>query len=249
MSKKFLVYLTAGYPSLKDSMYFIEGISDIVDGIEIGLPFSDPLADGPVIQQASTYALSQGLKLKEIFEAVKSLSKKVSTPLYFMTYYNVVFSQGLDKFCKISSQCSVKGLIVPDCPLDEAGPILDSCRRYDLSWVPFITPTTTDARAKEVFSIADDFVYYVSVTGITGARSVVNKDALKHIDYLKKKFRPKVDILLGFGISSPQTLHSAQKSADGVIVGSAIIKEIDVNKNREANLKKIREKILWMKGS
>ncbi len=249
MDKKFIVYLTAGYPGIEDSFYFMRGISDLVDGIEIGIPFSDPLADGPVIHQASSYALANGLKIKDVFEKAKALTSNTDKPVYFMTYYNILFNRGIERFVRDAKNCAVRGLIIPDCPLDEAEGAINLCRRHGLSWVPFITPTTDDKRAKRLFRIRSDFIYYVSVTGITGARPSVNKRALEHIAELKRRNPNGPPIFLGFGISSPETVKQAYKSADGVIVGSALMKEIDVNKDKKWNLDKLREKIRWMRQS
>lgn len=244
--KKLLVYLTAGYPDLEDSFYFMEGISDIVDGIEIGIPFSDPLADGPTIQMASSYALSKGLKVKDILSATENLLSKIDIPVYYMTYYNLIFHYGVEKFIRLCSKIGVRGLIVPDVPLEEASLLLEHGKKYNEDIVMFLTPVTDDSRAKAIAKASTGFLYYVSVTGVTGARQSINKSALKHIERLKS-IGIDNEIYLGFGISSSQHVKEAVSVADGVIVGSAIIKEIEPSAGKEANLKKIRRKIKWLR--
>ena len=246
MEKKLLIYLTAGYPELADSFYFMEGVSDLVDGIEIGIPFSDPLADGPTIQMASSYALSRGIRLQDVFARTSELSSKIDTPLYYMTYYNLVFHRGVDSFIKKAKRAGVSGLIVPDVPLEESGELIKSGRKWGLDVIMFVTPVTSMERARALANASTGFLYYVSVTGVTGERSSVNREALSHIRRLKRVGIEK-DIYLGFGISSPDNVRSAVSVADGVIVGSALIKEIDPGKSKEENLKKLRRKIKWLR--
>lgn len=244
--KKLLIYLTAGYPNLADSFYFMEGVSDLVDGIEIGLPFSDPLADGPTIQMASSYALSKGIRLQDVFAHTSDLSSRIDTPLYYMTYYNLVFHRGVDWFIKKAKKAGISGLIVPDVPLEESGQLLKRGREWDVDVIMFVTPVTSDERARALADASTGFLYYVSVTGVTGERRSVNRDALSHIKRLKKMGIGK-EIYLGFGISTPDTVRSAVSVADGVIVGSALIKEIDPRGNKQENLKKLRRKIRWLR--
>ena len=246
MAKKLLIYLTAGYPGLEDSFYFMQGVSDLVDGIEIGIPFSDPLADGPTIQMASTYALSKGVRVDDVFRATRSLSRNVDIPLYYMTYYNLTFHRGLDWFVGKSASAGIQGLIIPDVPLEESRELVNSGRKAGIDIVMFITPVTSDSRAKAIASASSGFLYYVSVTGVTGERRAVNRDALAHIKRLKK-MGIKDDIYLGFGISSPESVREAASSADGVIVGSALIKEISPDRSKEENLKRLRRKIKWLR--
>ncbi len=245
--KRFFVYLTAGYPNLEDSFRIMEGISDLVDGIEIGIPFTDPLADGPTIQMASSYALARGVKVRDVFDNTRKLVERVSIPLYFMTYYNIVYQAGLVRFCRESKKIGVKGLIVPDVPIEESDELNQACWDVGLENVMFITPVSDEERVRLVLSLARGFVYYVSVTGVTGARQTVNREALNHIKEIKNKFMPEIPIMLGFGISSPETVEQACKVADGVIVGSAIINEIDPESSWQENLSKIRRKIEWMR--
>ncbi len=245
--KALIVYLTAGYPSLEDSFRIMEGISDLVDGIEIGIPFTDPLADGPTIQMASSYALSKGLKVKDVITYTKDLSRKTTIPLYFMTYYNIVFQPGVANFCSQARRAGVKGLIVPDVPVEESADLNQACWDNGLENIMFLTPVSDDERVKVVLSLARGFLYYVSVTGVTGARDKVNQEALAHIRRIKKRFQPQLPIMLGFGISSPETVRQACEVADGVIVGSALIKEIDPEKGWKENLAKLRRKIEWLR--
>ncbi len=247
--KKFIVYLTAGYPSLEDSFYFMEGISDLVDAIEIGFPFTDPLADGPVIQVASSYALKNSIKLADIFEKTSKLSEKVNINLYYMTYYNLVYHYGVDRFVKRAKKVGVRGLIVPDLPLEESSPLLSAMQYEELEPVMFISPVTDNKRAIKIANASKKgFLYYVSVTGVTGERKQVNKKALLHIADLKRRGISK-EIFIGFGISSPDQVREALKVADGVIVGSAIIKQIDPSLSRGKNLERIRRKIKWLKAN
>ncbi len=245
--KEFIVYLTAGYPSLEDSFRIMEGIADLVSGIEIGIPFTDPIADGPVIQRASTYALSQGLRLKDVFEHTRWLSKKVSIPLYYMTYYNLLYRRGVNRFAEDSKKAGISGLIIPDVPLEESGELLSATRKAGIHSIMFITPTTPDERAIRIARRGSGFLYYVSVTGVTGERKEVNRFALRHIGHLKGNLGVNLPIMLGFGISSPDHVRSATKVADGVIVGSALIKEIDLSLPVKENVERVRRKIEWMR--
>ncbi len=245
--KDFIVYLTAGYPSLEDGFRIMEAIADLVSGIEIGIPFTDPIADGPVIQRASSYALSRGLRVREVFDRTRQLSKRVSVPLYYMTYYNLLYHRGVGKFAEDAKEAGISGLIVPDVPLEESGELLSATRKASIHSIMFITPTTPDERAVEVARRGSGFLYYVSVTGVTGERREVNRFALRHIGRLKRDLGVSLPIMLGFGISSPDHVRSATKVADGVIVGSALIKEIDPSLPVEENIERVRRKIEWMR--
>ena len=231
--KAFVVYVTAGDPKLSyTEKLIVELEKSGVDLVEIGIPFSDPLADGPTIQKASQRALKSGVHIRSILKMVRSLRKKVKIPLCFMTYYNIVSHYGLKKFIKDSKSSGVDGIIVPDLPPEEGKDLVDISKKEDFSSIFLAAPTSTKERLKNIAAKSTGFIYYVSLTGVTGARKKLPTDIVKHVNDLKRITNKPV--LVGFGVSTPEQAKRISRLADGVIVGSAVIKVIENNiKNKD----------------
>lgn len=226
--KGLITYVTAGYPDIRHTLEIARVLSDSgSDLIEIGIPFSDPIADGPVIQNASYQALAGGVKLADIFNMVGELRKHTNVPVLLMTYYNPVLRSGLGSFTASARDCGADGLIVPDLPVEESGPLGSECGSAGLSLVPLAAPTSTDDRLVKISAGADSFIYCVSVTGVTGARTAINTDLKSFAGRIKKVTgRP---LALGFGISGPEMASRAAAYFDAVVVGSAVMKSIEGN--------------------
>jgi tryptophan synthase alpha chain len=224
--KAFIVYLTAGYPSLAVTEELVCSLEAAgVDIVELGVPFSDPMADGPTIQASSQQALAQGVTLTKILASVQKIRRHTQVPMVLMTYYNPVFHFGEERFVREACQTGVDGLIVPDLPPQEASVLIRSARKEDLATIFFLAPTTTPQRMPQIIEAASGFIYYVSVTGVTGARQHLPAEMLTNIK--KAKRVTSKPICVGFGISTPQQVAQVASIADGVIVGSAVIKEIE----------------------
>lgn len=191
--------------------------------VEIGVPFSDPLADGPVIQNAYTKALSEGLKLKDVFEAVYEIRKESEIPLVIMVYFNVIYCRGIKKFLEEASKAGVDGLIVPDIPLEERGELNELCKKNDIYLIPLVARTSKDRIAKIVDN-AKGFVYCVSTNGTTGERTALDDGTIDYLEQVRKIV--DIPMCIGFGISSKEVVHEVKDHCDGVIVGSAIVKRM-----------------------
>ena len=226
--KAFIVYITAGDPGLRETeKLIVELEKGGVDLIELGIPFSDPLADGPTIQKASQRALSRGVNIKSILRMARSARRKVKTPLVFMTYYNPVYHYGLKKFVKDSKAAGIDGVIVPDLPYEEAGELIAASKKQGFATIFLAAPTSTKKRVKGIARRSTGFIYYVSLMGVTGARPQLPKDIVGHVRGLKRI--TKKPVCVGFGVSTPQQARKISHLADGVIVGSAVIKVIERN--------------------
>ncbi len=226
--KAFISFITAGDPDLTTTEALVVALAATgVDIIELGIPFSDPMADGTTIQAASERALKGGVTLKKIFDLVKRLRQKTQVPIAFMTYYNPVFHYGDEAFVKKCAEVGVDGLIIPDLPPEEASVLRKAAQKEGISTVFFIAPTTTNERIKANAAASTGFIYYVALTGVTGASQAISDVVVKDIKRAKK-FTTK-PICAGFGISTAAQVKDIAKIADGVIVGSAIIKEIEKN--------------------
>lgn len=224
-SKKILsIYFTAGYPKLTDTMPILKSLQDNgVDMVEIGIPFSDPMADGPVIQSSGNVALKNGMSLKTLFQQLENLRSEIQIPVLLMGYINVVMQYGLENFCKDCKKVGIDGVIFPDLPmadyLNEYKPLMDA---YGLSMVLLITPDTSEARIREIDEHTDSFIYMVSSASTTGAQQHFSDSKLayfKRINAMELK-NPR---LVGFGISNKETLDAAWENASGAIIGSRFI--------------------------
>ncbi|MGB5943008.1 MAG: tryptophan synthase subunit alpha [Leeuwenhoekiella sp.] len=221
------IYFTAGYPKLEDTVPVIEElVKNGVDMIEIGLPFSDPLADGPTIQESSTVALKNGMTTAKLFEQIKDIRKTVDIPLIVMGYFNPMLQYGVEKFCAQCAEIGIDGLIMPDLPLAEYEEHYKATfEKYDLKFIFLITPQTSDARIRQIDEASDAFIYMVSsasTTGKTSGFSSEQTDYFKRIDSLSLK-NPQI---VGFGIKDRQTFAEATQNAKGAIIGSAFIKHL-----------------------
>lgn len=243
--KAFIAFITAGYPDLGTTHKLILELSKNVDILELGVPFSDPLADGPVIQEASYQALIKNTHLVDIIKLVKKCRKSVDTPICLMTYYNPIYCFGEAKFVKAAKAAGVDGVIVPDLPPEEARHLIRLANKEGLAVISFLAPTSTLKRIKFILKIAKGFIYYVSLTGVTGARKRLSADLSKNIKLIKR-FSSK-PICVGFGISTSAQVKEASRFADGVIVGSAIVKKIKENLGRPDLVKRVSNFVTSLK--
>ncbi|MBZ9570610.1 tryptophan synthase subunit alpha [Methanobrevibacter sp. TMH8] len=223
--KAFIGFLTAGDPSKEKTIEYILAMEEAgADIIEIGIPFSDPIAEGPVIQNANTRALSHGINTDNIFDLVGDVRKKSDVPLAFLTYLNPVFYYGYEKFFKKCKKIGINGIVIPDLPYEEKGEISEIAEKYDVDIISLIAPTSKD-RVKMIAKDAKGFIYLVSSMGVTGVRSEIKTNLEDIIDEIKKI--TDVPVAVGFGINTPEQSKNISKIADGVIVGSAIVKIIE----------------------
>jgi tryptophan synthase alpha chain len=220
-------FVVGGDPDVKTTEVLVRKIAESgADIVEIGVPFSDPLADGPTIQAASQRALKNGVNLEDIFLMTKRL-KSISTPLILMTYFNPVFQYGLKSFAEDCHRNGIDGVIIPDLPPEEAGPWIQEAKPFKLGTIFLIAPTSSPDRIKLASRNSKGFLYYVSVTGVTGTRGKLPDDLEAAIRQIKKYSQKPVAV--GFGISTPEQVKEVGRFADGVIVGSAIVKVIEEN--------------------
>ncbi|MBI5124218.1 MAG: tryptophan synthase subunit alpha [Candidatus Omnitrophica bacterium] len=224
----FIAYITAGDPSLAMTEKIVLALENAgVDIIELGIPFSDPLADGPTIQAASQRALKKKASLKKIFSTVHDLRKKTDVPIAFMTYYNPVLRYGLKNFFSSCAINGVDGVIVPDLPCEEANGLIRSAKKNGIATIFLAAPTSTRPRIREIAKNSSGFIYYVSLTGVTGARNKLPEEVASNVKLIKSMTDKAVAV--GFGVSTPAQAGDVARAADGVIVGSAIVKIIANN--------------------
>jgi tryptophan synthase alpha chain len=224
-------YVTGGDPSPKISQKIVETISQVgVDIIEIGIPFSDPIADGPTIQAASNRSLNAGTTPKKIFEIVKETKKRTENPIALMTYYNILFKMGVQDFLKKASEHRVDGLIIPDLPIEEATEYHELAEKQGIDTIFLATPSTSSNRLKDVLDYASGFLYLISVYGVTGKRENVSQLTIQSIKRIKPFTTGKIPLAVGFGLHKPEHIRSIMESgADGTIVGSALVKIVENN--------------------
>ena len=220
--KAFIAFITCGDPDLKTTAEAVKAaVSNGADLIELGIPFSDPTAEGPVIQEANLRALTGGVTTDKIFAFVRELRKEVSVPLVFMTYANVVFSYGAEKFISTCRETGMDGLILPDLPFEEKEEFLPLCRQYGVDLISLIAPTSEN-RVAMIAREAEGFIYLVSSLGVTGTRSEITTDLQPIIRTIRENAR--IPVAIGFGISRPEQAKAMAGLSDGAIVGSAIEK-------------------------
>lgn len=229
-----VAYVTSGDPDLATTREIVlETIRAGAGVIELGVPFSDPVADGPVIQRASERALKHGTSLDQVLKlAAEIREQSQSVGLIIFTYLNPVLRMGLDKFCKIARLAGVDGVLVTDLPVEEAGPYLAEMRKNELAPIFLAAPTSTDERLKRITQASSGFVYAVSRTGVTGARKQMSDDAQALVKRLRKF--TKLPIAVGFGISTPDQFAAVGRYAEGAVVGSAIVDLVERNPGKEA---------------
>ena len=229
--KKLLsIYFTAGYPSLNDTVKIIEDLENNgVDMIEIGLPFSDPLADGPTIQESSTAALKNGMTTEILFSQLKDIRKTVSIPLIIMGYFNPMLQYGVEAFCKKCQEIGIDGLILPDLPLDVyQEEYKEIFKKHGLLNVFLITPQTSDDRIHQIDNASNGFIYMVSSASVTGSKSGFGQEQESYFERIAK-MNLKNPQIVGFGIKDEETFKQATKTAKGAIIGSAFIKHLTAN--------------------
>lgn len=223
--KAFIPFITCGDPNLDTTKKIVRSMVESgADLIELGIPFSDPTAEGPVIQGANLRALSGGVTTDKIFDMVKELRQDLTVPMVFMTYANVVFSYDAEKFIRTCSEIGIDGLILPDLPFEEKGEFDDTCKKYGVDLISLIAPTSEN-RVAMIAREAEGFIYIVSSLGVTGVRSEINTDIASLVKLVREN--TSVPCAVGFGISTPEQAARMAGISDGAIVVSAIIKLIE----------------------
>ncbi len=220
--KALIAYIMAGHPSLDSTKKLVFALEESkVDLIELGVPFSDPIADGPVIQKAAARALKNKVNIKNTLILVQQIRKVSQIPLILMLYYNLILNYGEEKFVKDSKAFGVDGLIVPDLPIEEAKSLIRFCKKYGLARIFFVTPTSSLKRIKMAALASNGFIYYIARTGVTGAKTKISKDLSLQIKRIKKLTHQP--ICVGFGIRNLNQLRKVNRIADGGIIGSALV--------------------------
>ena len=221
------IYATAGFPQLKDTLQVLKELENAgVDLIEIGMPFSDPLADGPTIQESSTKALMNGMTTELLFEQLKEVRNHLSIPLILMGYFNPVLQFGVEKFLKKAAEIGIDGVILPDLPLEVyEREYKDLFEAYGLSMIFLITPQTPEGRIRQIEQASTSFIYMVSTSSTTGAQEGFNQESMKYFKRIEA-MNLKVPTVVGFGISTASSYHQATSHSKGAIIGSAFIKAL-----------------------
>jgi tryptophan synthase alpha chain len=226
----FVPYVTVGYPSVEATLEVVPLLAESgCDIVELGIPFSDPVADGITIQKASFHALQNGVTPKVCLEIAKKLSQKIKAPLVFMSYFNPILAYGLEEFCTACASSGIDGLIIPDIPLEEGSELEIITRNHKLDLIYLLAPTSTESRIQLVAQKSRGFIYLVSVTGVTGARDNLPSGLEAFVTRVRKVAAQP--LCLGFGISTPQQARQIGRMVDGVIVGSRIIQLMDEDKS------------------
>jgi tryptophan synthase alpha chain len=240
-------YFTAGDPSLSMTRKLVvEAAKRGADIIELGIPFSDPLADGPVIQRATQRALRGGVTLPRVLELVREMRGEVAAPLVFLSYYNPILAFGLKAFCRAAVEAGVDGVIVADLPPEEAGPLSAEAQPAGLELIHLVAPTSTPDRMRKIAHATGSFIYMVSLTGVTGARAELPPDLTQHLRVLRGITTKPVCV--GFGISTPDQAALVGRFADGVIVGSAIVRLAEEHAGAPDLVSRVGDFIAALKG-
>lgn len=234
--KAFIAYIMAGDGGLDKLAFQIKTLEEAgVDLIEIGIPFSDPAADGPVIQRAGIRALEHNVSLRDILHKLEEIKDEINVPYVLMTYYNPVFNYGLGQFAKDAGAANISGIIVPDVPLEEEPELKTALKGSDIAIIRLAALTSSDDRLEELLDEAEGFIYAVTVNGVTGKQSGYSQEVFDHLSRIKNKSR--VPVCAGFGINSADAAVALGEYCDGVIVGSAIVEMF--NNNKEDNIKNL----------
>ena len=235
-------YLTGGYPTLEGAAGVGEAfLAAGADVLEIGVPFSDPLADGPTIQDTTTRAIENGADLAYCLGLASRFADRV--PVVFLLYYNTIFAKGAARFLDDAAEAGVSGLVIPDLPVDEAAPFAEACAQRGVGFCPLVAPTSSEERVEEAVALATGFVYCVSVAGVTGVRDGLPPKAVELLRRVRTK--TEVPVALGFGIGSPEAAAEAAAEADGVIIGSKLMRLVGEGGAGEAGswLRGVREAV------
>ena len=233
-------YVVAGYPNLEFTKNFLENLDKTsIDILEVGVPYSDPLADGKLISEASFAASEAGVTTDTVFDLINEVKEKVTKPLVFLIYYNLIFSYGIDKFIKKCVECGIKGLLVPDLPYEEAKELFEKAKENNIDFIPFVSVTSQD-RIEKVASRGSGFVYAIGSLGVTGSKQV----DLPRLEKFIENIRTKTDlpVSLGFGIKNNDNVNTMRKYADGVIVGTSIV-DFTFKNDVDYTIQKINELI------
>jgi tryptophan synthase alpha chain len=231
-------FVTAGDPDMETTLAVLESLDRAGASLcELGVPYSDPIADGPVIQSSYTRALAAGFTLERLFELSRAATQRVTMPILAMASYSLIFRRGIDRFVNDAQAAGLAGFVVPDLPIEESDQLDAACRKAGLALVRLVTPTTPPERAEAIARRSTGFLYCVSVAGVTGARTELPAGLIERVQWLRTK--TDVPILVGFGISSPEQARAVAAVADGVIVGSAVVRHLAeaANQPREAFLR------------
>lgn len=236
---RLMTHIVAGYPNLNFSEKLVELMADQgIDFVEIQIPFSDPMADGPIIMKANQAALDNGIRVKDSLALMKRLKKKVGIPLLFMGYYNTIFHYGVDKFCEDARGSGAYGLIVPDITLEEGQKYFAACKKNGLHNIFVIAPNTPIKRLKEIAKLASGFVYCTARSGVTGKKTLFEKE---FDDYMKRvKSVIKLPIAVGFGIKQRSQLKFLEGKAEIAVIGTALLEEIMNSKSKKNALERVR---------
>lgn len=244
--KALIVYLTAGDPSLDVTKQLIFDLEKAgVDILEIGVPFSDPTADGPIIQAASQRSLKAGTTLEGVLKMIAEVRKVSEIPIVLFGYFNPIFAYGVKKFAHSARAAGVDGVLVVDLPYEEAEELRNYTDTVGIDFISLIAPTTDKERLKKIAARASGFLYYISITGITGTATPKIKNIKKEVENIRKITR--LPIAVGFGISKPQQAKEIGKFADGIVIGSAVVSLIDENKNNRHLAKIVSDYIINIK--
>ena len=245
--KAFVAYFTAGYPNLDDSFEYIKiAMNSGADIIEVGLPFSDPVADGPTIAEAAGVALESGFRMEELFKKIEDLRNEgYTTPIVLFSYINPLYKWGFERVAEILKDLKVEAVLVVDCPIEESETYAPVFKQVGIDTVMLVSPTTVDDRLRSIVEESDGFVYVISQLGVTGARSEISEDLESQIENIKKYTNKP--LYAGFGISSPEQAKEVSRYTDGVIIGSAITKIIKSSESHDAAKSKIRDFIRSIK--
>ncbi len=228
-----IAYVMGGDPTPEDTYAIVDAVAKGgADIVELGIPFSDPIADGTSIQAAGVRALSAGTRPGAVLEIAKKAKEKHGLPIIIMSYFNILFSQGVDNFMRHSRESGVDGMIVPDLPVDEIGPYSATARKNALDTILLAAPTTSPSRMKLLASHSSGFLYLVSLMGVTGARESLQEGAVSLVKYAKRYTRGKIPLAVGFGISKPEHVKAVlEAGAEGAIVGSGIVNQVQTYKD------------------
>lgn len=238
--KAFLPFVTAGDPSLELTSRVLKALSDCGAAIgEVGIPYSDPIADGPVIQASYTRALDAGTKLSDIFAMIGQIQPQLNMPLASMVSYSIIQRMGMDVYLERATAAGFSGAIVPDLLVEEADTLREKCRERDFSLVHLVTPTTPPERMLRIAESSSGFIYFVSVTGITGERNELPPDLLDKVSWLREK--TPLPICIGFGISKVEHVRLLAPVADGLIVGSAIVRRLAEAKDADSAVESAKQ--------